>query len=173
MKAKLAALGAALGFMAGALPMLAHHSFSAEYDTAKRVTMTGKFVKMEWINPHSALYFTVTDPATGKEVDWRAETPPPNAMVRAGVRPSMLHVGDVITLSGNLAKDGSNLMWCGSVTFPNGTVIGLQGGMPGEKDVIPETGGEAARRILNRASPTRGAGVSRVRARSHISMKFK
>lgn len=131
MKIKMAALGAALGFMAGALPMLAHHSFSAEYDTNKRVTLTGKFVKMEWTNPHSSVFFTVTDPQTGKEVEWRAETPPPNAMVRAGVRPNMLHAGDIITLQGNLAKDGSNLMWCGMVTFPNGTVIGLQG-VPGK-----------------------------------------
>jgi hypothetical protein len=130
MKIQIAALGATLGFLAGALPMLAHHSFSAEYDTNKSVTMTGKFVKMEWTNPHSALFFTVTD-ENGKEVQWRAETPPPNAMVRAGVRPNMLHPGDIITLSGNLAKDGSNLMWCGMVKFPNGTVIGLQG-VPGK-----------------------------------------
>ena len=52
-------------------------------------------------------------------------------MLRAGVRPNMMHAGDIITLSGNLAKDGSNLMWCGSVKFPNGTVIGLQG-VPGK-----------------------------------------
>lgn len=130
MKIQFAVLGATLGFLAGALPMLAHHSFSAEYDTNKSVTMTGKFVRMEWTNPHSALFFTVTD-ENGKEVEWRAETPPPNAMVRAGVRPNMLHPGDIITLSGNLAKDGSNLMWCGMVKFPNGTVIGLQA-VPGK-----------------------------------------
>ncbi len=129
MKIKTTVLTAGLGLMIGAVPMLAHHSFSAEYDTAKSVVMTGTFVKMDWVNPHSAVYFTVTD-ADGKVQNWRAETPPPNAMARAGVRPSMLHPGDIITLSGNLAKDGSNLMWCGMVKFPNGTVIGLQG-VPG------------------------------------------
>ena len=130
MKIQIVALGATLGFLAGALPMLAHHSFSAEYDTNKQVVLTGKFVRMEWTNPHSSVFFTVTD-ENGKEVEWRAETPPPNAMLRAGVRPNMMHPGDVITLSGNLAKDGSNLMWCGKVTFPNGTVIGLQA-VPGK-----------------------------------------
>jgi hypothetical protein len=126
MKIKVGALAVGLGLLTGgALPVLAHHSFAAEYDTSKPVVMTGKFVKMDWTNPHSWVYFTVTD-ADGKAQEWRAETPPPNAMVRAGMRPSMLHAGDVITLSGNLAKDGSNLMWCGMVKFPNGAVIGLQ-----------------------------------------------
>jgi len=126
MKNKLLVFAAAAGLLAGALPSFAHHSFAAEYDTSKPVVLTGKFVRMDWINPHSAVYFTVADPATGKEVEWRAETPPPNAMLRAGLRPNMLHVGDVITLSGNLAKDGSNVMWCGMVKFPNGAVVGLQ-----------------------------------------------
>jgi hypothetical protein len=126
MKNKIMILAVGAGLLAGSLPVLAHHSFAAEYDTAKPVTLTGKFVRMDWINPHSAVYFDVTDEATGKTVTWRAETPPPNAMLRAGLRPNMLHVGDVITLRGNLAKDGSNVMWCGSVTFPNGAVVGLQ-----------------------------------------------
>jgi hypothetical protein len=127
MNIRVAVLAAGIGLAIGALPVFGHHSFAAEYDTSKPVTLTGKFVKMDWTNPHSWVYFTVTDEATGKTAEWRAETPPPNAMVRAGVRPNMLHAGDVITLSGNLAKDGSNLMWCGMVKFPNGTVIGLQG----------------------------------------------
>ena len=130
MKNKLMVLAVGAGLVASALPILAHHSFAAEYDTAKPVVLTGKFVRMDWINPHSAVYFDVTDEATGKTVTWRAETPPPNAMLRAGLRPNMLHPGDVITLRGNLAKDGSNVMWCGMVKFPNGTVIGLQG-VPG------------------------------------------
>jgi hypothetical protein len=130
MKNKFMVLAVGAGLCAGALPIFAHHSFAAEYDVAKQVVLTGKFVRMDFVNPHSAVYFTVTDEATGKTVEWRAETPPPNAMLRAGVRPTMLHPGDIITLSGNLAKDGSNVMWCGMVKFPNGTVIGLQG-VPG------------------------------------------
>jgi hypothetical protein len=126
MKNKLMLAAAAIGLLAGALPSSAHHSFAAEYDTAKPVVLTGKFVRMDWINPHSAVYFEVTDEATGKVTQWRAETPPPNAMLRAGLRPNMLHAGDIITLSGNLAKDGSNVMWCGMVKFPNGAVVGLQ-----------------------------------------------
>lgn len=131
MKIKATVLTAGLGLMIGALPMLAHHSFSAEFDQSKNVTMKATFVKMEWVNPHSALYFTVKDEATGKVENWRAETPPPNAMVRNGVRPNMLHEGDEITVRGSLAKDGSNLLWCTSVTFPNGTVLSLQG-VPGK-----------------------------------------
>src|SRR5580658_6216629 len=127
MKNKLMVLAVGAGFLVGSLPMLAHHSFAAEYDTSKPVVLTGKFVRMDWINPHSAVYFEVTDESTGKVTQWRAETPPPNAMLRAGLRPNMLHPGDIITLSGNLAKDGSNVMWCGMVKFPNGAVIGLQG----------------------------------------------
>jgi hypothetical protein len=133
MKNKLVVLAVSAGFLAGSLPMMAHHSFAAEYDTSKPVVLTGKFVRMDWINPHSAVYFEVTDEATGKVSQWRAETPPPNAMLRAGLRPNMLHAGDVITLSGNLAKDGSNVMWCGMVKFPNGAVVGLTATLPADQ----------------------------------------
>jgi hypothetical protein len=133
MKNKFIVLAVSVGALIGALPSSAHHSFAAEYDTAKPVTLTGKFAKLDWINPHSAVYFDVTDEATGKTTQWRAETPPPNAMLRAGLRPNMLHAGDIITLNGNLAKDGSNVMWCGSVKFPNGAVVGLTATLPADQ----------------------------------------
>src|SRR5580658_9975063 len=119
------------GFMAGmslmllaALPVLAHHSFAAEYDTAKPVTLKGKFVKMDWVNPHSWVYFDVTD-ENGKTSTWRAETPPPNGLYRNGWRQNMLKPGDELTVQGNLAKDGLNLMWASRVTFADGRVITL------------------------------------------------
>lgn len=124
MKTKLAVLGAALGFAIGALPMLAHHSFAAEYDQSKPVTLKGTFVKMDWTNPHSWVYFTVTD-ENGKTAEWRAETPPPNALVRNGWRPNMLKGGEEMTVRGYLAKDGSNLMFAQNVTLADGRVIGL------------------------------------------------
>ncbi len=125
MKTQLAVFAVGLCLVVGSsLPLLAHHSFSAEYDTSKPVVLKGKFVKMDWVNPHSWVYFDVTD-ETGKTSTWRAETPPPNGLYRNGWRQNMLKPGDEITVNGNLAKDSSNLMWASRVTFPDGRVITL------------------------------------------------
>lgn len=137
MKIKVAALSAGLGLMIGALPSFAHHSFAAEYDNTKPVTLKGTFVKMDWTNPHSWVYFNVTDP-NGKTAEWRAETPPPNALVRNGWRPNMLKEGEEITVRGYLAKDGSNLMFAQNATLADGRVIGL-GSSP---DIPAGKGGE-------------------------------
>lgn len=125
MKTKLAVWGVGLGLLVGAsLPLLAHHSFAAEYDRDKTVTFKGKFVKMDWVNPHSWVYFDVTD-ENGKTTQWKAEMPPPNILYRNGWRPTMLKPGDGFTISGNLAKDASNLMWGGSMTFDDGRVFSM------------------------------------------------
>jgi hypothetical protein len=125
MKTKVAVWAAGLGLLTGAcLPLLAHHSFAAEYDTAKPVVMKGKFVKMDWVNPHSWVYFDVTD-ENGKTSTWKAETPPPNGLYRNGWRQNMLKPGDELTVRGNLAKDATNLMWASQVTFADGKVITL------------------------------------------------
>jgi len=123
MKKTVAVLAAGIGFLVGSLPVLAHHSFAAEYDQSKPVTLKGTFVKMDWTNPHSWVYFTVTE--NGKTEEWRAETPPPNALVRNGWRPNMLKGGEEMTVRGYLAKDGTNLMFAQNVTLADGRVIGL------------------------------------------------
>ena len=115
-----------------ALPVLAHHSFAAEYDTTKPVTLKGKFTKMDWVNPHSQVYFMVTDP-DGKAHEWRAETPPPNNLYRSGWRKNMIKEGDEITVQGYMAKDGDYIMWSQSVTLADGVKLGTNLLPPGDE----------------------------------------
>ena len=129
MKIKFLSTGIGAGLLL-ALPMLAHHSFSAEYDTSKPVTLKGKFVKMDWVNPHSQVYFDVVD-EKGEKHTWRAETPPPNGLYRSGWRKNMLKEGDDITVQGFMAKDGDYIMWSQTVTLGDGSKLTLNSAPPG------------------------------------------
>jgi hypothetical protein len=91
-----------------AMPVLAHHSFSAEFDGNKRVTFTGTVTKIEWTNPHSWFYIDVKNPDTGKVENWGFETGNPVALVRQGWTRDTMKIGMVITVNGSRAKDGSN-----------------------------------------------------------------
>jgi hypothetical protein len=88
-------------------PLDAHHSFAAEFDAAKPFNLTGSVTKVVWANPHAWLYIDVTDAATDKVTNWAVELNSPNALLRAGWRRDTLKLGDVITVEGSLAKDGS------------------------------------------------------------------
>lgn len=112
MKLKLAVMAVAALAMAS-LPMMAHHSFAAEYET-KQITVKGKFVKMEWINPHSWVQIEVTA-ADGTVSQWKGETPPPNGLYRNGWRKDSLKVGETIEIVGNPAKDGTTHLWASQV----------------------------------------------------------
>jgi hypothetical protein len=103
----------AAGLFAAHTPAEAHHSFSAEYDN-KQITIKGKFVKMDWVNPHSWVHIEVTN-ADGSKTVWKGETPPPNGLYRSGWKPDTLKAGETIQISGNPAKDGSAHMWASSV----------------------------------------------------------
>ena len=129
MKFKIVSSALGMGLLL-ALPVLAHHSFAAEYDTSKPVTLKGKFVKMDWVNPHSQVYFDVTD-AEGKVHTWRAETPPPNGLYRSGWRKNMIKEGEDITVQGYMAKDGDFIMWSQSVTLADGSKLTLNSPPPG------------------------------------------
>ena len=86
---------------------VAHHSFAAEFDAAKPFELTGAVTKVVWANPHAWLYVDVVDAETKKITNWAVELNSPNALMRAGWKRDTLSVGDVITVEGSLAKDGS------------------------------------------------------------------
>ena len=86
--------------------LCAHHSFAAEFDAAKPFSLTGTVTKVVWANPHAWLYVDVVD-AQKKTTNWAVELNSPNALMRAGWKRDTLKLGDVITVEGSLAKDGS------------------------------------------------------------------
>lgn len=107
------------GLMAAAIPALAHHSFSAEYDRAKSISLKGTVTKVEWMNPHARFYLDVKDDS-GKTTNWEFELGSPNGLMRQGWTAHSLKVGDVVSVNGSQAKDGSNLVNASNVAFENG-----------------------------------------------------
>ena len=107
------------GALLAAWPLAAHHSFAAEYDGSKPVTLKGKVTQVEWINPHSWIHIDVTGD-DGKAVNWACETAPPNILYRQGWRRDSLKPGDAVIIEGFLAKDGSHTMTARTVETPDG-----------------------------------------------------
>ncbi len=100
-------------------PVMAHHSFGAEYDGSKPITIMGVITKIEWTNPHSFIYLDVTD--KGKVTSWKVEGYPPNVLYRTGwKKDTTMKVGDAITITGWPARDGSNSAHSREVKFANG-----------------------------------------------------
>jgi hypothetical protein len=96
-----------VGLMIAARSSSAHHSFAAEFDAAKPFELTGTVTKLVWSNPHAWIYFDVTDETTKSVTSWAVELNSPNALLRAGWTRNSLKAGDVVTIEGSLAKDGS------------------------------------------------------------------
>jgi Family of unknown function (DUF6152) len=116
-----AVLGAAalILMLGGRSPVLAHHSFNAEFDGSKPITLKGKVVKMEWVNPHSWITLDVAGP-DGKVTTWRVEAGAPNAMFRRGFRRDSLPPGTEIIVEGFLAKQMPNTANGRDLTFADG-----------------------------------------------------
>src|SRR5438876_6667676 len=112
--------------VAAALPVAAHHSFSAEFDAAKPVTLEGKVVQMEWVNPHSWLQIDVAK-ADGTVERWRIEGGSPSVLLRLGWNRNSLPTGTRIKVVAFQAKDGSLRGSSRDIEFPDGRKMDLGG----------------------------------------------
>ncbi len=106
----------AIALVASAMPLLAHHSFAAEFDSAKAVTLTGVVTKVEWMNPHIYFYIDVKDAKTGKVTNWGCEMGSPNGLARQGWTRNTLKIGMTVAVEGSQAKDASAVMNARNVT---------------------------------------------------------
>jgi hypothetical protein len=113
-------LAALIALFAASTPAPAHHSFAAEYDETKTVTLKGVVTRVDWENPHTHFYIDVKDD-NGTVVSWKLEGFPPNMLIRQGWRRDVtVKVGDTITVFGWRARDASNLMQSREITLSDG-----------------------------------------------------
>jgi hypothetical protein len=118
----------------------AHHSFSAEFDFQKPITLVGTLTKMEWINPHGWIYVDVKA-ADGTTVSWAIETGAPNSLLRRGLRKTDFPLGHEVKVTGYLAKNGTATANGRTVTFPDGRDFFMGSSGTG----APEDGAEPGR----------------------------
>lgn len=106
------------------MPLKAHHSFAAEFDNKKQVTLTGIVTKIEWTNPHVWFYMNVKDEATGKTTNWGFEMGPPHLLQGSGWTRTTMKMGDQLTVNGSLAKNGAPRVNARAVLTKEGKRLG-------------------------------------------------
>lgn len=107
-----------------ALPVVAHHAFTAEFDSSRPVLLRGKIVKVELVNPHTWIHIEVQKPGGGTEV-WMVEGGTPNTLLRAGITKATLPIGAEVIVDGYQAKDRSNRANGRDITLPDGRKLFL------------------------------------------------
>jgi uncharacterized protein DUF6152 len=137
MRAKLAIVVSGVGLLLASVPVVAHHSFAAEYDAQKPVKMTGTVTQMEWINPHAWIHMDVKKP-DGKMENWMVEAGAPNALLRRGFNKQSLLPGTVITVEGYQAKDGAMRANGRDITYQDGRKLFVGSSGTGAPDERPE-----------------------------------
>jgi hypothetical protein len=113
-------------WLASGLPALAHHSGAAEFDSNKKINLTGVVTKVEWTNPHAHFYIDVKD-ASGNVVNWNLELASPNVLIRNGWHRNSIKAGDTVSVTGAQAKDSSYYGSAGVITFPDGHKLSFLG----------------------------------------------
>ena len=129
MKLMLSIIAAGAGLLVLGLPVIAHHSFAAEYDSSKKKELKGVVTKFEWTNPHAHFYVDVTGP-DGKVANWNLELASPNMMQRKGWTRHSLKAGDVVVVVASLAKDGTNTASADTIQKSDGTKLTFMAAPP-------------------------------------------